>query len=129
MSPGKQRVIHEFTPSIIVIERVPTRAKLTAMQFACCVLAGLNRTYQEMADELLIASSTARYHIEEAARKIPGDLPALAKCGIWARGATREVLEGTALKVEVVSRATNGTRRERNRRSPQSADGAQAPTL
>lgn len=88
------------------VERVPTTAKLSDMQFLVASLLGLNYNYTEIGRELRISPLTVKSHAEFAAQKIPGDLPVAEKLRVWVRGATREVLEGTSLKVEVLTRGT-----------------------
>lgn len=109
-----------------VVERVPTLAQLTEMQFIVAVLLGCNKDYNEIAAELKIERSTVKYHAEEAAKKVVGDLPCAVKLAVWARGASRDVLEGRSLRFEVMTTAEPG--RSRMKRpigtSPLVADGA-----
>lgn len=101
-----ERVVVERipTPGTVAVERVPTIGKLSDMQFAVTLLAGHGMNYREMAEVLKVEPSTAKYHAEEAAKKIPGDLGTLTKLAMWARGAPMSVLDGTALRVEIVTR-------------------------
>jgi hypothetical protein len=52
--------------------------------------------------ELGVSLRTVRYHLYEAAKRIPGDMPAEAKVVAWARGASLDVLEGRSLRFEVM---------------------------
>lgn len=88
--------------NVFAVERVPTYVPLSPMQFLCAVLVGVGRSYKEIAAELKIEVSTVRMHINVAASRIPGDLPAKARVVAWARGATLEVLEGRDLNYEML---------------------------
>lgn len=76
--------------------RVPLFAPLTLAQQA--VVAGLARgaSYEDLAHWLGVKKRTIRFHAEEAATKIPGNLPPQFRCMMWARGATIDMLEGRA---------------------------------
>ncbi len=87
---------------VLVIERVPTYQPLSDMQFLCAVLLGVGRSYSEIGKELHIAVSTVKQHVDVAASRIPGDLPAKARVVAWVRGASLEVLEGRALAYEML---------------------------
>lgn len=78
------------------IEWVPLFKPLTRAQQA--VVAGLARgaSYEDLAHWLGVKPRTIRFHAEEAATKIPGNLPPQIRCMMWARGATVDMLEGRA---------------------------------
>lgn len=82
------------------------------------MLLGLGYTYPRIADELGINDTTVRFHAVQAGRKIPGDLPVQTRCALWARGATLEVLTGSALMAEVTTQAVRFARETRRNRPP-----------
>lgn len=85
------------------MDRVPPLKPLSSMQRVVATLAALGLTHEQMRAELgNISLRTVRYHLYEAAKRIPGDLPAEAKVVAWARGATLDVLEGRTLRFEVM---------------------------
>jgi hypothetical protein len=90
--------------TLVAVERVTLREKMTDMEFLVAALVGLNMTGPQIATELSIAVGTFRHHAKMAARKIPGDLPAMARLAAWSRGATIDVLEGRSLRFEIVQR-------------------------
>jgi DNA-binding CsgD family transcriptional regulator len=84
------------------VERVPLEAELSASQLICAKLVGLGLNYTAIAEHLHIARSTAIFHVNEAAKKIPGDLPPQTKVGVWARGGSLDVLLGQSLREEMI---------------------------
>lgn len=85
------------------MERVPPIKPLSPMQRVVATLAALGMSHEQMRHELGgITIRAVRYHLYEAAKRIPGDLPAEAKVVAWARGATLDVLEGRTLRFEVM---------------------------
>lgn len=87
---------------VLTIERVPTYQPLSPMQFLVAVLVGVGWSYRQVAKELKIEVSTVRMHLNVAASRIPGDLPAKARVVAWVRGASLDVLEGRALSHEML---------------------------
>lgn len=83
------------------MDRAATSSPLSPMQLGVCELLGLGHTYVELADDLGVSVDMIREHAKLAAAKIPGDLPAQARCIAWARGATEDVLKGLSLRYEV----------------------------
>ena len=84
------------------MERVPTTRPLTPIQLVIATLAGVNLSHATIAAELHITVGTVRYHINRAAKKVPGDLPAEQRIVAWVRGATLDVLEGKTLRFEIM---------------------------
>lgn len=78
------------------------------MQYAVTVLLGLGLSHKEIAEQLRIKPSMVRSHMNDAAKKIPGDLPREARLVAWIRGAPLDVLEGTMLRVEFVRDTVRG---------------------
>ncbi len=74
--------------------RVEPRIPWTMMQKLVAILVGKGHRYEEIADRLSIKPTTVKYHAEEAARRLPGDLPPKWCLVFWWRGATIEQLEG-----------------------------------
>lgn len=108
---------------MIAIHRAATREPLTDMEFLCATLVGLGMTAEAMSRELGIATGTVRHHLKLAARKIPGDLPAMSRLSVWVRGGDIDILEGRSLRFQIMQRqiGENGTH-------PQSGDvRARAP--
>lgn len=83
--------------------RAPTLAPLSKMQELVCILLGVMQSYAAVGEHLSISEDMVRVHAKRAAAKIPGDMAAQAKCVAWARGATLDVLTGTALRSEVMA--------------------------
>lgn len=85
------------------MERAATTSPLSKMQELVCVLLGALGSYSAVADHLSISEDMVRTHCKRAASKIPGDLPAQARAAAWARGASLDVLTGTALRAEIMT--------------------------
>jgi DNA-binding CsgD family transcriptional regulator len=96
--------------SLTTVDRVTLRERMTDMEFLVAALVGLNMTGTQIAKELGIAVGTVRHHAKAAKRKIPGDLPAMARLAAWARGASIDVLEGRSLRYEIVQRQNGEVR-------------------
>ena len=77
------------------MKRVPLSSPLTKAQAACALLLANGHNYADIGERLRTSRSTAKFHIHEAAKKIPGDLPAQMRVVCWVRGAAVEVLEGS----------------------------------
>lgn len=85
------------------MERAPTTKPLSPMQTVVGTLAALGLSHEEIRKELHLGSlRTVRYHLNEAAKRIPGDLPAEQRVVAWMRGASLDVLEGKTLRFEVM---------------------------
>ena len=78
------------------MKRVQPRKPWSMMQKLVAILVGRGHRYNEIATRLSIAPTTVKYYAEEAARRLPGDLPPKWRLVFWWRGATEEQLEGTA---------------------------------
>lgn len=87
--------------------RAPLRSPLTATQEYACLLVGLRLSYAEIGRELGVAPTTARTHVEQAAAKMPGDLPAYWRVLLWVRGADEAALTGTRFREALTT--TTGT--------------------
>ena len=75
--------------------RAPLKAPLTRAEAAVALLVANGHADADVADQLGHSLNTARFHIKNAAKKIPGDLPAKMKVICWVRGAPLQVLNGT----------------------------------
>jgi ATP/maltotriose-dependent transcriptional regulator MalT len=84
------------------MDRVPTTKPLSPMQTVVASLLGLGLSHEEVREELHVSLRTVRYHLNEAAKRIPGDLPAESRVVAWVRGASIDVLEGRTLRFEVM---------------------------
>lgn len=87
------------------MERARLKAPLTRMQYAIVTLMGVNQDHKAIAAAMGITTHTVRDHARRASMKMPGDLPAQARCVAWVRGATEDVLEGKTLRYEMVLEA------------------------
>lgn len=76
------------------IERVPTLEPFTVMEKLVTALVARNCSYKEVGKRLSISHQNAKWHADNAAAKIPGDLPTQCKLTFWWRGATLEMLIG-----------------------------------
>lgn len=92
-----------------MMDRAPLTEALTPMQYVVVTMLALNYSHAAIAEELHISRSTVRYHLYLAVGKMPGDLPAEQRAVAWARGASVDVLEGRALKLEFVDRSASWT--------------------
>lgn len=114
------------------MERTELIAPLSQMQLAVVTLLGLGYDYGMIAVELGMDWETVRFHAIRAARKIPGDLPTQIRCIAWARGASFDVLDGSALRLYVVEQSTAFAKTRlhpgRMRRARQLRTLAQTPT-
>lgn len=77
--------------------RVPLRRPLTRQQLVIAALLNERYTLQEIGGMLRIARRTVRYHVEQAAGKIPGDGDPGERLVAWYRGASLVVLTGRHL--------------------------------
>jgi hypothetical protein len=64
-------------------------------------MVGMGLNYAEIASRLEISVFTAKRHAEDAAAKVPGNLPAQMKLIMWVRGVSLDALEGSALSVTI----------------------------
>ncbi len=87
------------------VERAPLAKPLSPMQKVVVTLLGLGYTTADIAEQLHISKPTVRFHLREAALKMPGDLPREAKAVMWVRGAPLHALTGSALRREVMAEA------------------------
>lgn len=83
---------------------------LSKTQELVAFMLGMGHNYVEIGLALHISSLTAKRHADDAAKKIPGDLPTQMKLAAWARGATLDVLEGTSLKEALGTGRVDGLR-------------------
>lgn len=80
------------------MRRVPLIAPLTPQEKIVVALTGRLQNYNAIAEELQIGRLTVKDHAENAAKKIPGDLPAQVKLAMWYAGAPIEVLTRRLVK-------------------------------
>lgn len=62
------------------------------LRFAHALATTTQPTVRDALPELGLTKDSARAYIKLIARKLPGDLPALAKIKVWARGGSLHVL-------------------------------------
>ncbi len=72
--------------------RVPCRPSLSRSQLAVAALLSFGLTHDQIAERLGCKRTTVRFFIEEAAQRIPGNLPASARLVVWYRGAAEHIL-------------------------------------
>lgn len=72
--------------------RTPLRSDFTTKQYAIVSRLGKGMTPEDIRQELSMGKAIYRYHLTEAANKIPGDLPPTARIIGWWRGADRKTL-------------------------------------
>ncbi len=75
-------------------QRTPLLEKFTTMESLVVALLARGETYRMIALRLYISIATVRFHLANAARKIPGDLEVRMKILFWCRGATLDQLTG-----------------------------------
>ena len=73
-------------------QRTPLLGKFTTMETLVVALLARGESYRLIALRLHIAIATVRFHLANAARKIPGDLEVRMKILFWCRGATLDQL-------------------------------------
>lgn len=76
------------------IQRNPPIEAFTTMQKLVMAMVARQMTYDEIAERLHVKRNTSKAHAHAAARRIPGDLPAITKIHFWYRGATLDQLTG-----------------------------------
>lgn len=81
--------------------RTALAAPLTKSQAACAILLANGHNYRDIGERLGTSWHAVKFHVQAAAAKIPGDLPAQMKVVFWMRGATREMLEGAKTNTEL----------------------------
>lgn len=91
MSPSAKSARAEITDDVV---RETCNPALTKAQFKVCELLSTGLSVEQVAAKLKVGTTTVKFHVAEAATRIPGDLPARFKLIAWYRGATRQVLEG-----------------------------------
>lgn len=77
--------------------RVVLRVPLTRHQLGVVAVLADGHGLEEAARLLGVERSTVDYHVYKAARRIGGDLPRVARCIAWYRGASLEVLGATGV--------------------------------
>jgi hypothetical protein len=77
----------------VVIERVRTVRPPTKRQLEVAELISAGASVEDVAEVLGLLRAGVRWHVEQLAALIPGDLPPRLKVIAWYRGAPRYVLE------------------------------------
>jgi hypothetical protein len=72
--------------------RTPLRSDFSPKQYAIVSRLGKGEKSALIMRELGMEKAIYRYHLTEAANKIPGDLPPTARIIGWWRGADRKML-------------------------------------
>lgn len=75
-------------------QRTPLLDKFTGTESIVVALLARGETYRLIALRLHISVATVRFHLANAARKIPGDLEMRMRIIFWCRGATIDQLTG-----------------------------------
>lgn len=75
-------------------KRIPLLRKFTIMETLVVALLSRGEAYRMIALRLNISVATVRFHLANAARKIPGDLEVRMKVIFWCRGAKLDQLTG-----------------------------------
>jgi DNA-binding CsgD family transcriptional regulator len=74
------------------VTRHPLRRDFTETQYAIVSRLGNGETTARIRTDLKLSGANFRYHLRQAAKKIPGTLPAQQKAVAWWRGASAKVL-------------------------------------
>lgn len=77
------------------VDRAPLSAPFTVMEKLCVALVARSLKFPEIALRLNVTTETVKWHVDNASKKIPGDMPRCCKIIFWARGATLEQLMGS----------------------------------
>ena len=72
--------------------RVPLKSDFTPVQYALVQRLGKGESSAVIMDGLKLSRSLYRYHLSEAAKKIPGTLSPTARIIGWWRGADKHIL-------------------------------------
>lgn len=99
------------------VVRLVLKVPLTARQERVAALLSDGLEMDAIARHLGCARSNVDYHVKQAARKIPGDLPRAARLILWWRGASLEVLNpapGAPLR-KVLAESTKAPQRVSHR--------------
>jgi DNA-binding CsgD family transcriptional regulator len=91
----------DMSTASLEIPRVLPLSPLTRAQRLVALMIGMGSNYSEVADLLAISVFTAKRHAEDAAAKIPGNLPTQTKLVMWVRGASLEALDGSSLRATI----------------------------
>lgn len=75
-------------------QRTPLLKKFTPMESLVVAFLSRGEAYRMIAKRLSVSTATVRFHLANAARKIPGDLEVRIKILFWCRGATLDQLTG-----------------------------------
>ena len=75
-------------------QRTPLLDKFTGTESIVVALLARGETYRLIALRLSISIATVRFHLSNAAEKIPGNLEMRMRIIFWSRGATPDQLTG-----------------------------------
>ena len=75
-------------------QRIPLLKKFTTMESLVVALLARGEAYRLIALRLSISIATVRFHLSNAAEKIPGNLEMRMRIIFWSRGATLDQLTG-----------------------------------
>ncbi len=75
-------------------QRTPLLDKFTGTESIVVALLARGETYRLIALRLSISIATVRFHLSNAAEKIPGNLEMRMRIIFWSRGATLDQLTG-----------------------------------
>ena len=78
--------------------RVKPARPLTPTECIVVSLLAFGENCVEVAVRLGVSKRTVKFHVKNAAQKLPGDLPAQMRVITWYRGATADVLTGDPMK-------------------------------
>lgn len=87
------------------VVRVKCIPPLTKTQLRVAELLSLGDSVERVAKKLNVGTTTVKFHVREAASRIPGDLPPRFKIIAWYRGAALSVLELQSAPDAVLRRA------------------------
>lgn len=76
------------------VRAAPVRP-LSARQLEIVRMLAEGKRHDAIARKMRCKVATVRWHIQEAAMRVPGDGPASSRLIYWYRGASRELLAGT----------------------------------
>jgi len=74
--------------------RADLHKPFTTMEKLVVAMIARGCNYKEAGKRLHIAQQTAKFHAQNAAGKIPGNLPCITKILFWSRGADLDQLTG-----------------------------------
>lgn len=89
---AKVQAVLQRDDGYLTVARTACREPLSPTQTAVVKLLAAGRTQKEISADLGCSERAVKFHVDNAAAKVPGDGPPMAKLAYWYRGAAESVL-------------------------------------